>query len=62
MKILKKDYINKNEFIESQCEYCNEWFDVYFDDEIFVVQLENDTLLTFCDDYFCYENYIEREK
>ena len=39
MKILKKDYINKNEFIESQCEYCNEWFDVYFDYEIFVVQL-----------------------
>ena len=57
MKILNKDYINKNDLIDSQCEYCNEWFDVYFDDGIFVVQLENDTLLTFCKDYSCYENY-----
>ena len=57
MKTLNKDYINKNEFIDSQCEYCNEWFDVFFDDDIFVVQLANGTLLTFCNDYSCYESY-----
>ena len=62
MKVINKDYINKNEFIDNHCEFCCEWFDIFFDDKIYVIQLENDTILTFCNDYNCYHNWEVKGK
>jgi hypothetical protein len=56
MKIIKSDYINKNEAPTDSCDECSNYFDLSEFDQVFVVQTD-DELLTFCDDYICYHNY-----
>lgn len=54
--VLKAEYVNKTPYINFNCDECFEYFDEYFDDNIFKVYRSHETLY-FCNDYNCYANY-----